>query len=613
MGLLDWFRPRWKHSSPEVRREAILALPEFHHAIAEVARKDQDPSLRRLALERTEDTDLLRDRVASEDDDEVRAFAEARLAQLERGGSVGMTPVIGATTASRPAPAPAPKPAKAAPAPKPAPVRAEAPKAEAPKAPKPSKKAKEKAAKTRAPAPEKTSSTQKVKKADKFGPARKSGRLAPAAPAVQSEVLSKEEAERRYGALFAAPKPPPVAPPPVAAAPPPPVEEPADAELPEGPPPPVSFDDLDDDEPSDLHPAPVAPPPRRGRDGDVDRDEERRARAMDRRREEEEYRAWAVSLQFEALIARADALAQDEAMDPRRLARELRELRESWRALGRLPEAHAERLRSEIKAKVAPLQERTRAAFEAIDQEQAENLAKKIGMLEALEAAVEGPDLKAAGDRMRQVQDAWRTIGHVPRAQAAELSGRLRAARDRLNRRRDEARAASDAAAAGRLEQLRRLVSQAEALTVARDPSGAAERMKGLQTAWKSVGPTGPREEVDALWQRLRAAADAIFERRNTSEAAARAANEQKKQDLINRALRMAEDGEVSDPDAVVRGLQNEWRKIGPVSREANEVLWQSFREACNRLRSPPPVDPAALGDGADRLSFQPFAALTKG
>ena len=68
----------------------------------------------------------------------------------------------------------------------------------------------------------------------------------------------------------------------------------------------------------------------------------------------------------------------------------------------------------------------------------------------------------------------------------------------------------------------------------------------------------------------------------------------------------------VSDPDTVIRGLQNEWRKIGPVSREANEILWQSFREACSRLRSPPPVDPAALGDGRQHLSFSPFSALIK-
>src|SRR5437773_1344750 len=50
MGLLDLFRPKWKHSDPDVRGLAARARIRDPHALGEVARGAKDATIRREAL-----------------------------------------------------------------------------------------------------------------------------------------------------------------------------------------------------------------------------------------------------------------------------------------------------------------------------------------------------------------------------------------------------------------------------------------------------------------------------------------------------------------------------------------------------------------------------------
>ncbi len=164
-----------------------------------------------------------------------------------------------------------------------------------------------------------------------------------------------------------------------------------------------------------------------------------------------------------------------------------------------------------------------------------------------------------------------------------------------------------------RLESQRVLLARAEALTGAADPVRAADAMKGLQRQWKRVGSAGRSDEAEVVWQAFRAAADTIFERSRTARLEAEAENLAAKEALVTEALALAASGEVVDPEEEVRRLHRQWRRIGHVPREHSDAVWAAFRDATERLRTPPEVDPAALGDGDEMLSFSPFSALGEG
>ena len=53
MGFLDLFRPRWKHSDPAVRIDAVKSLtPEDVVELGHVVKRDKDARVRRLALKK---------------------------------------------------------------------------------------------------------------------------------------------------------------------------------------------------------------------------------------------------------------------------------------------------------------------------------------------------------------------------------------------------------------------------------------------------------------------------------------------------------------------------------------------------------------------------------
>src|SRR5213078_2673011 len=60
MGLFDWFRPAWKSSDVDTRRAAVAALGADELAIiTQILRHDPEPSVRKKALEKVDDVDLL--------------------------------------------------------------------------------------------------------------------------------------------------------------------------------------------------------------------------------------------------------------------------------------------------------------------------------------------------------------------------------------------------------------------------------------------------------------------------------------------------------------------------------------------------------------------------
>lgn len=81
MGLLDVFRPRWKHSNPEVRLEAVKTLDD-DEALAQAASRDEDERIRRLAIRQLIDPWRLKNVASVQADDKLRLLALGRAREL---------------------------------------------------------------------------------------------------------------------------------------------------------------------------------------------------------------------------------------------------------------------------------------------------------------------------------------------------------------------------------------------------------------------------------------------------------------------------------------------------------------------------------------------------
>ena len=83
MGFLDLFRPKWKHSDPNIRLEAIkdLSADDDLPRLVQVARHDRDVRIRRIAIKKIDDPDLLLEVAQAEPDEDLRRDAIEKAAE----------------------------------------------------------------------------------------------------------------------------------------------------------------------------------------------------------------------------------------------------------------------------------------------------------------------------------------------------------------------------------------------------------------------------------------------------------------------------------------------------------------------------------------------------
>src|SRR6478672_6522424 len=83
MGIADLFRPKYRHSDVRVRTEAVKALTADDAAIlVQIARTDRDIGVRRIAIEKIDEADVLAEIAAAETERSLRDYAGERAAEL---------------------------------------------------------------------------------------------------------------------------------------------------------------------------------------------------------------------------------------------------------------------------------------------------------------------------------------------------------------------------------------------------------------------------------------------------------------------------------------------------------------------------------------------------
>jgi hypothetical protein len=249
----------------------------------------------------------------------------------------------------------------------------------------------------------------------------------------------------------------------------------------------------------------------------------------------------------------------------------------------------AERLRIESERRAA--EEKQRA------ETQERNLARVEEHCVRLEKLAQAESLRAkiAEQALRQAHEVMVQSNPLPRDRAAEARKRYDAARAALVIKLHDLREHEDWQRWANLPRLEALCQKMDALaqTLADGTarSEVAAQLKALQAEWKTVGPA-PKDKSELLWQRFKEKADQIFDKLRAATDEERAKNLQKKEELCQKieALQAAlpKTNEVNDWKAVAeqrKALQTEWKAIGPVpTKEQADALWQRFKTAADQV-----------------------------
>lgn len=228
------------------------------------------------------------------------------------------------------------------------------------------------------------------------------------------------------------------------------------------------------------------------------------------------------------------------------------------------------------------------AAREEKDRQRQEQTGRKEQLLaEAEQIAAESTQWKAAGDRLREILDEWKSIRGVDRKVDDALWKRYSKAREAFNRRRGAHFAELDRERAGAKARKEELCVLAEALAESTDWATTAAAFRDLLAEWKSAG-RAPKEADDALWKRFKGAQDVFFAARNSAASERDAEFEDNavaKEALLRKAEHIDPAHGVDAARSALRDLQEKWDAIGKVPREKMQALEDRLRAVEKRVR----------------------------
>lgn len=289
---------------------------------------------------------------------------------------------------------------------------------------------------------------------------------------------------------------------------------------------------------------------------------------------------WGGNVSREELIKQVEALStQNLAMGE--LAKKVGSMRERWKALdslsGAAPRSLWERFDAACTAAYAP----AAAHFRHLADERHANAARAQALVDEAQAEIarleaNEADWKHVSGTVQRLRTAWSHLGAIDRKDKKRLDQLFSEALNTLQRPLEEQRK-------GAICVREQLIEEASGL----DPHDrhAVDALRALQVRWQEHARALPldRKAEQALWQRFRAACDALFARRKEHAHAAdaeRRAHEAAKEALCTRLETAAPEATPATAGKLLREVAAEWAAIGPVPRAHEARIEKRYHAA---------------------------------
>jgi hypothetical protein len=201
-------------------------------------------------------------------------------------------------------------------------------------------------------------------------------------------------------------------------------------------------------------------------------------------------------------------------------------------------------------------------------------------------AAADKADPRAIDRSLSQAAKAFEQIGKVPNPERDALADRYTAARGKLVIRVSELREAQDWERWNNVPKAEALIATAKQMAEAAATPDLGNRLRQLQALWKEVGPM-PQRRSKELWEQFKQTCDLVYDKVR----GVRAVEHEKfaevakvKEALIAEAETLAESTDFATTADKLKALQQQWKASGHLPRKQGDELWKRFRAACDRF-----------------------------
>lgn len=155
-----------------------------------------------------------------------------------------------------------------------------------------------------------------------------------------------------------------------------------------------------------------------------------------------------------------------------------------------------------------------------------------------------------------------------------------------LRQRKEDARKRQEAEKLENLKKKEAILEEIKKLNESEETTQSLKKLKELQAEWKKIKNV-PKEHVENLWESYRVLNEIFYDRlsiNNELKDLDRSKNLDHKIELISKASELSNETNIKKALIGVKKLQEEWRYIGPVAREASDDIWNRFKAEVDKV-----------------------------
>lgn len=231
---------------------------------------------------------------------------------------------------------------------------------------------------------------------------------------------------------------------------------------------------------------------------------------------------------------------------------------------------------------------------------------KRSELIEAMESLIGAPfDPLTLAERIKNLQDEWRTLAKGAGESFEAEWQRFQAAAQQAYQPCSEYFAAQAQIREENLSRRETLLTELMAFEAGTDwaqpdwPT-VIRRLRETKQAWRDCSPV-PVQAAKPQQARFSALTARLQDRLDTEYAR----NLKQKESLIESAQALLASDDGRKAIEAIKALQQQWRTVGPVPREADQRLWEQFRQYCDAVFQKRQQDFAAHAAGLESNKAQ--------
>lgn len=227
------------------------------------------------------------------------------------------------------------------------------------------------------------------------------------------------------------------------------------------------------------------------------------------------------------------------------------------------------------------------------EERKSENLARKQELLEKLRVLSDSQETTDQFEQFKELQKQWKSIGPVSGPQAKTLWASYHALLDRFYDNQSIYFELKELDRKKNLEAKMELCARSERLADVEIIKDAIRELNELHHEFKHLGPV-PKDDKEAVWQRFKAASDAVYARRDAylqnlqQELQVNLGNKASLSEAVQEFVNFQSDRikEWNQKTKEILEIQKQWEVIGGLPRakakEVNKKFWSAFKTFFN-------------------------------